>query len=358
MNKTFSVIKLIYSQMILIRIFAVVFLVCGLQFGSTDSLRAQTTNAKSQTAAKTANSAESFIVTGSNVFVRENASTGSANVGRLKFGTVVRSLERGQNAETIGGKSGLWHKVTSVGNKTGWVFGAFLKPFDPAKRETIYRQIADEKLKIEKRTFEENVELYDFLTRAQGEVKTPNTAAQIGLWRLLALHAAVYEIPLDKLETDPYKSFVNANTINLVYGEPQGMWMVRSERLWSLSKKYQALPIGETIAWEAAINSLPGECEGFLTCYLFLMVQTEGEYLKRFPKGAHANQALKNFAEMLEPIAADSVKKEVYETPTTVAERADLQKSVAELRRIISLTASPGKAAALKHLRTISERYK
>ncbi len=103
---------------------------------------------------------------------------------------------------------------------------------------------------------------------------------------------------------------------------------------------------------------MPGECEGFLTCYLSLMVRTEGEYLKRFPRGAHHAEALKNFAEMLEPIAADSIKKEIYQPPTDAAERADLQKSVAELRRIISLAVSPGKAAALKHLRTIGENYK
>lgn len=314
--------------------------------------------AKTAAKPKQTEKGQSLIVTAFNVNVRELPSTTAAETGRLKFGTVVRGVERSATQDTIGGKQGYWHKIAPVGGKGGWVFGAFLKPFDAAKREAVYKQIAAEKNKTAKRSFSENAEFYEFLTRAQGEIKTPETAAEIGLWRFLALKAALAEIPFDGLQKPPYKDFTDKHTINIVYSEPSGQWYVRSDRFWSLAKKYQNLPIGERIAWEAAKNPLPGECEGYLNCYLFLMRVTQGEYLERYPKGANAADALKELGEFLQPIADDAQKKEIYETPVDVSDRAEFYKNIAELRTIVSRTGFFEKEAVLRQLDKIAGGYR
>lgn len=315
------------------------------------------TASSTKTSSKTA-LGQSFIVSGFNVYVRENSAASAERIGQLTFGTIVRSAERSKTEETIGGKTGFWHKVELAGGKGGWVFGAFLKAFELNKRENIYKQITAEKLRVADRTFDQNTELYEFLTRAQSEVKTPAIAAEIGLWRFVALKAALSIIPFDKMGQAPYKDFTDKNSINIVYSEPSGLWLVRSERFWSLSKRYADLPIGEKIAWEAAKNPLPGECEGYLNCYLFLLRETHGAYLELFPKGTHAAEALKNLGDELAPIAADATKKEIYETPADVSDRAEFYQKIAELRSIVSRTGFFEKEAVLQQLDKIAEGYR
>lgn len=314
--------------------------------------------AKTAPKSKQTEKGQSLIVTAFNVNVRELPSTTAAETARLKFGTIVRGIERSATPDIIGGKQSYWHKIAPVGGKGGWVFGAFLKPFETAKRETIYKQIAAEKNKPAKRNFGENVEFYDFLTRAQGEVKAPSVAAEIGLWRLLALKAALAEIPFEDLQKQPYKDFTDKHTINIVYSEPSGQWYVRSDRFWSLAKKYQTLPIGERIAWEAARNQLPGECEAYLNCELFVMRATRGEYLQLYPKGEHAAEALKELSDFLQQIADDAQKKQIYEAPADVSERAEFYKNLSELRTIVSRTGFFEKEAVLRQLDKIAEGYR
>ena len=303
-------------------------------------------------------SGQNLIVIGFNIYVRENAAANAKSKGRLKFGTIVRALEQSEEQETIGGKQDFWHKIMMLNGKSGWVFGAFLKPFEQSSRENIYQRIAAEKFATSDRTFNENVELYEFLTKAQPQIKTPAIAAQIGLWRLLGLKNALSQIPFDKRESAPYKDFTDANSINIVDSEPGGQWLVRSERFWSLSKRYANMTLGERSAWAAAQNPFPGECEGYLNCRLFMLRETYGEYLARFPKGAHAAEALKNIGEDLALIVADIEKKEIYTAPTDVSDRADFYKKIAELRSIVSLTGFFEKEAVLRQLNKIGEGYR
>lgn len=314
--------------------------------------------AKSKSAALKSLPAQNFIISGFNVYVRENPAPSAVQVNQLTFGTIVRSIERSKTEETIVGKKGFWHKITVPNGNSGWIFGAFLKAFEAGKSESIYKQITAEKFKIAVRSFDENKELYEFLTKVQPGIKTPGNAAQIGLWRLSALKSALETIPFDDFDKSPYKDFTAQNTLNIVYSEPGGQWLVRSERYWSLAKRYAALPISEQIAWEAADNSLPGECEGYLNCYLYLLRITDGEYLARFPKGAHAAAALKSIEDSLQPIADDAEKKQTYDLPSDVSDRAEFYKSITELRTIISRTGFFEKEAVLRLLNTIAEGYR
>lgn len=301
-----------------------------------------------------------FITTAFEVNLRETPSAGAKEVGEIPVGTIVRSLDRSAEKQTIGSRTDYWHKIETIGSakKQGWIFGGFLLQFDAAKRETIYSQIAAERAKAAGEKFSENVELYDFLTRAAAEIKTPAVQAEISFARLTALKNALSAIPFDKQANEPYKTFTGKEDANVVYSDPSGQWYVRSDLFWNLAKKYKNLPIAEKIAWAASENPLPGECEGYLNCYLYLLKETSGKYLELFPRGAHASESLKSINEYLQPIIEDSRKKEVYTAPTEAAEKAEFYKSIAELRVMISKTGLLEKDVVLKKLNQIAEAYR
>ena len=299
-----------------------------------------------------------FIVTASSVNLRENASSAANQIGELQLGTVVRSLERSSQKQTIAGKTDYWHRVAAANNKEGWIFGGFLRQFDQNRRETIYREIATERAKAAGKNFSGNAELYDFLTRVEPEVKTPSIAAEIGLTRLVALQKALAAIPFEKQSETIYKNFTEAHKDQIVYSEPSGEWYVRSQLFWDLARKHRSLPIAEKIAWTAAQNPLPGECEGYLNCYLYFLKMTHGNYLEQFPRGAHALESLKTIGDMLTPIIADSRKREVYTPPSDVSDRAEFYQTIADLRVIISKTGFIEKDAVVKQLSQIAEDYR
>lgn len=302
-----------------------------------------------------------FITTAFEVNLREKPSAGAKEVGELSVGTRIRSLERSSEKQTIGGKADYWHRIETVGSenkKTGWVFGGFLLQFDPAKRETIYSVIAAERSKAAGEKFSENAELVDFLTDVLPEIKTPATLAELSFVRILALKNALSAIPFDKQSGEPYKTFIEKQKENIVYSDPSGQWYVRSDLFWNLARKYKNLPAGEKIAWAAANNPLPGECEGYLNCYLYSLKATHGAYLEQFPRGAHAAQSLRAIREWLEPIAADATKKEVYTAPTEVSEKAEFYQAIKDLRVRVSRTGLFEKDAVLRQLDKIAEGYR
>jgi hypothetical protein len=318
-----------------------------------------------QTAKPQALAQERYITTAFDVNLREEPSVSANNLGQIKLGTPVRSSERTPGKQTLGNREDFWHKIETAAtadgkSKKGWIFGGFLRPLPADKRETVYREIAEERAAAAGKNFSNNVELYEFLTRIAPELKTPNAAATLGLARLRALRAALAEIPIEKQNEPLYKNFIVAQDKNIVYSEPSGQWYVRSEMFWNLSKKYkQTLPeFAERAAWEAAENPLPGECEGYLNCYLYLMNTTYGAYLQAFPRGAHGKEALKTLNEWLAPIAADARKKEVYSAPADVSDRAEFNQSIADLRVVISKTGFFEKDVVLRQLSQIAEGYR
>jgi hypothetical protein len=305
-------------------------------------------------------SALRFITTAFDVNLRETPSAGAKEVGELSVGTAVRSLERSAEKQTIGDKTDYWHRIETAGasKKTGWIFGGFLRQFDAAQRETIYKELADERAKAAGKDFSDNSELYEFLTKILPEIKTPATAAELSFVRLLALKNALAAIPFEKQSDAAYKAFTGAQEASVVYSEPSGEWYVRSDLLWDLAKKYKTLPVGEKIAWTAAENPLPGECEGYLNCYLYLLKVTQGKYLELFPRGAHARESLKTIGEWLQPFVADAKKKETYTGPSEAAEKAEFYQAIADLRVRVSKTGLFEKDAVLRQLNQVAEGYR
>jgi hypothetical protein len=192
---------------------------------------------------------------------------------------------------------------------------------------------------------------------AGAQTLSGNTEANVAreFKRLKALRAALEKIPMEKMETEPHKSFLKKNEKDITYSEPAGQWYVRSELFWNLREKVNALPIAEEIAWTAAQNPVPGECEGYINCYLYLETITNGRYLLYYPNGNYSKQAIAEIAERLEQLAADDSQ---YDGPTEASDRADLKKMLAELNTQLSATDHTEKAEAIALITKLETKYK
>ncbi len=176
--------------------------------------------------------------------------------------------------------------------------------------------------------------------------------------RLIQLRTALEKIPPDKLNREPHKSFIKRNQKDITYSDPAGQWFVRSDRFWDLSKKYRLLPIADEIAWAAADNPLPGECEGYVNCYIYNTLATYGEYLKIYPKGRSSRKALNKIVIGLDYITDDITnKKGNYEGPAETSDRADLVKMIGEMRAILARVSHSERAKVISQLETIGNAY-
>lgn len=284
--------------------------------------------------------------------IRTEPSTNAAEVRRVKLGTLVKVLEENPT----------WYKVqfADSSKQSGWISKQLTNNFEENRREEIYRQIADRHFKTDKPAFGDAAEIYEFLTRAEDEIKTPALSSELGFKRLLTLRAALKAIPFGKASEKPYSDFLKTNNKTIVYSEPAGEWYVRSELFWDLRKKYSKEPIAEEVAWTAAQNPLPGECEGYINCYLFVLRETDGEYLTLYPNSKHSEQSLKNIQNLLDPIAADSAEKKIYTGPSDVSDRAEFNKLIAELRTVVSKLpfAELEKQKTIQQLNKIAEGFR
>lgn len=233
-----------------------------------------------------------WITTASSVRARAGADANAAEVARLPIGTVLRQLDQDQRAATIGGKQDFWYHVALSNGKDGWVFGAFLKRFDAARKGELYREIAASKAKAENATYAESADLARFLTTISGDLTDRIIQTEVELWRWLAVQKALEQIPADKLQQAEYQRFIKSWQGQLTYSDPAGAWMVKADVLWNLHKKAADLPMAETIAWEAANLPMPGECEGDDVCQTMALNDSLGRYLKLHPAGKHADEAL------------------------------------------------------------------
>lgn len=292
-----------------------------------------------------------IIVAATGVRVRREPDFAAETVQIAQIGTVFSMLE--QNADWCKIQLGKADEQTS-----GWIAKKLTQSFSNARRAEIYRTVADKYLKQTSPAFADLAQLSEFLASAQNEFKNASDQADFAFRRLRALKIALDRIPFEKQTENPYKEFLDKNADEVVYSDPSGKWLVRSELFWALREKYKNAPIAEEIAWTAAQNSIPGECEGYINCYLYLLRATEAEYLNFYPNGKYSREALKNLTDFLEPIAADASAKAVYSSATDTSDRADFNKYLTELRAIVSKTPHLEKSKTLAQIKRIAEAHR
>ena len=294
------------------------------------------------------------ITVASNVRVRTGPETAAQEVARLKFGTVVEASAHTAEQQEIAGRREHWYKVALPSGEAGWVFGGFLADYDAARGEEIARQIIAERLKAETMTFNEGVDLYNFVSAKVSEAREGEGKGELELQKLLALGRAVGAIGPDERERPHYREFLKAHERELYFHEMAGAMAVRSEHFWALERKYHGTAVGERIAWEAAENLTPGECESDEVCQLLQLHESHGRYLSLYPAGPRAAEVLGNFERAL---TSEDVRKTLTGRggdQYTVRARAQLRKALAELRAHLAKATGPEKAAVLKRLDSLA----
>lgn len=297
------------------------------------------------------------IVTASGVRLRERPDTTSTEVARLQLGAVVQVQERGAERVRVGEAEDYWYLVSAPEGARGWVFGGLTAPFEPARRDAIYARLSKERLSNASATFAELSDLVRFLDRATKQVTRREALAELELTRLVALARSLASFSIEDQEKPPYKAWTAEHEREIAYSEPAGQWYVRVDRFWDLQRKYRDLPLAERAAWEGAQTPLPGECEGFLPCYLYMLSETYGKYLQFHPRGAHAEAALGHISEFLGQVTEDlRGRNPVYNVER--ADRQEFRRTATTLRAQLAAAAGPKKAQALRQLDAILRRFR
>jgi len=296
--------------------------------------------------------AQAKITTVSAMRVRKAPQITGEEMMRLKLGTVVTAIARSTNQDTVGEKSDYWYRVNLPNGQTGWVFGGLLLEYVASRRQELVRQIIEARLKAENTDFPDRQEIYNLASSSIREAKDINTRAEFELLQLLALAGWARSFRDDLQDKSPYREWLKAHETQVIPNEFGGAYNLRSELLWNLEKKYHSLPIADRIAWEAAQNPQPSDCEGDEVCHFFL---AEGaiKYLSVHPNGTHAAEALKYLTESL----TDEVIRRANDKggdKYAVEERIALRKDFANLRLVLAKTSAPEKIELLKKLQRIT----
>jgi SH3 domain-containing protein len=295
--------------------------------------------------------AQDKITSVSAMRVRKAPQVGAEEVQRLKLGTVVNAVARSTNQDTISGKTDYWYRVTLPNGQTGWLFGGLLLDYNAGRRSELLRQIIEARLKAENTDFSDRHEIYNLAASGINEAKDGNTRAEFELLKLLALANTAGTFPDNLRDKPPYREWLKAHAGEVILNEFAGGYNMRSELLWGLEAKYHTLPIADRIAWEAAENPQPSDCEGDEVCGFF---QLDGEikYLGAHPNGAHATEAIKN---LTEGITDDVIKRANARggNQYDVQEQTALRKTFASLRLALAKTLAPEKQELLSKLKQV-----
>ena len=296
--------------------------------------------------------AQAKITTVSAMRVRRAPQVTAEEVVRLKLGTVVNASARSTNEDTIGGKTAYWYRVNLSNGATGWLFGGLLLDYAHPQLQALLRQIIEARLKAENTDFADRQEIYNLATHALDEAKDTSTRAEFELLKLLALANWAPFFPDHDSDKSPYREWLKTHESEVVLNEFAGGYNLRSELLWDLEKKYHALPIADRIAWEAAQNPQPSDCEGDEVCGFF-RTAPEIKYLELYPNGAHAAEAVSDLSAALTDgviMRANAKGGDQY----AVEEQASLKKELTFLRRVITKTSAAEKTELLKKLEKIN----
>jgi hypothetical protein len=298
--------------------------------------------------------AQPKITTVSAMRARKAPQATAEEIMRLKLGTVVSAIARSSNQDTISGKSDYWYRVNLPNGETGWLFGGLLLDYDVREREQLLRRIIEARLKAENTDFSDRLEIYNLAASSLSELKDPNARAEFELLKLLALANAAGAFPDNLKDKSPYREWLKAHGAEVVHNEFAGGYNLRSELLWNLEAKYHTLPISERMAWEAAENMEPSDCESDEVCDFF-RTTPEIKYLNLHPNGAHAAEALKNLRDALTDDVigvANSNGGDQYQAEARIA----LRKELASLRAALAKTSASEKTELLKKLARITAR--
>lgn len=145
------------------------------------------------------------------------------------------------------------------------------------------------------------------------------------------------------------KRWLTAHEDLVFYNEVGGQWMIQPDAIWRAHERVKGTAAADDIAWLAVTNGLGGECEGYVPCYAYRMDRSEGEYLRRHPRGRHSAEALQGLDDLLTSVLNDLLKRsdksDFLKVPDDCAE---LLKSARPLRAAVAGAQHDRKASTLR----------
>jgi hypothetical protein len=187
-------------------------------------------------------------------------------------------------------------------------------------------------------TFNTRVATFQARERERDEAATPEGRAQATLAWLQALKQVLAAVPLERTDEKVFGEWLDAHEALVVYSEPAGEWLISNDLLRQLHEQHRGAPVADEIAWLAAVNGLPGECEGYIPCYVFVLNHLDGEYLRQHPNGRHRAEALRGIAESLTIAVDDLLKRPDAGSYLSIPQDCpDLRASLDPLRRAVTI---------------------
>ena len=229
------------------------------------------------------------ITSVSNVRLRATPSEHADVVAHLPLGTDLVQLE-------TGGDGASWTRVRLPGGQDGWVPTRLTRSLSRSRRHEVLESIIEERLPRKGDGFAARAELSALAESALKSAPDSETGGRFALHWVRATSSALQAVPRGGGRQAPYKEWLEPRAGVVVYNEPGGNWMIRPAHLWKVHDEYARSASADELAWAAVLNGLPGECEGFVPCYLNRMNRLEGEYLRRSALGGHVNEAVARVA--------------------------------------------------------------
>ena len=125
---------------------------------------------------------------------------------------------------------------------------------------------------------------------------------------LRALNDVLKAIPFERT-AGPHEEWIRKHDALIIYSEPAGQWLIGKDVFDRVYAEHAKSAVADEIAWLAASNGLPGECEGYVPCYAGSLNMLEGEYLRRQPGGAHRAEAFARITEVMRIVLEDLLKR-------------------------------------------------
>ncbi len=282
----------------------------------------------------------------SNATLRAAPDAGAEVVAQIPLGTPL--VEAGPL-----GLDKTWVRVRLADTRQGWVLASLTRPLDPEWPWPTFDAIIAARLARTGDGFPATTELVAFIERVAPEYTNDDGRAGIELARLRAMAAALRSIPFGGARREPYASWLAERVGEVVYDEPGGRWILRNDEVWNIHSRHAGTPSADDIAWLAVTNGLPGECEGYLACYLHFRNLLHGEYLRRHPDGRHAAEVLAVVNRTAELLLAPERPHQAWQFEKA-RDCGEFWVALEALTEAVRETRVPGRAGALANLEKLA----
>jgi hypothetical protein len=286
------------------------------------------------------------ITAATNITLRATPAPDAVAIAQLPLGTEL--IDAGP-----AGLDKTWIRVRLADNREGWILSNFTRTLDPVWRWPTFDRIISERLARKGDGVAASSELVAFIERVAPEYTDPDGRGRVELARIRAMAATLKAIPMSGGRREPYATWLASRRTEVVYDEPGGRWILAPGPLWDMHVQQARTTSADEIAWFAVGNGLPGECEGFVPCYLVARNRLHGEYLRRHPSGAHAAESvgvLKSTADLLgaPPKAGAAYKFDKKADCREVTTSVDALTAAVQATRVEAREAALASLAALR----------